>query len=276
VSRKVIPDEVQQVILTKSRRRCCLCFWLDGKDDVQRGQIAHIDHNNENADEKNLVFLCLDHHDQFDGKTSQSKGLKPDEVRHWRDELYREMEYRFRSFRKRGFTLNVVKVKAMGPEDQCNFVWCVTNIGEISVRSPTVTIQLLEGMGMAPTRNSVSYSTDSYMPTMTFPMFDPYAMEEKRADFFEPNGRVGVREMGGHNPVLMPGHDWTFESIQMLIRTFGLGAEISLQYRVDAEECTPFTGTVRFLIPDSEEGFDISDFRQAKDRDDEDEDSEEE
>ncbi len=35
----------------------------------------------------NLVFLCLEHHDEFDGRTSQSKGLSAHEVKHYRAKL---------------------------------------------------------------------------------------------------------------------------------------------------------------------------------------------
>jgi hypothetical protein len=95
-SRKAIPDETQKNVLTKSRRRCCLCFWLEGKDEVQKGQIAHLDGDNENNAEDNLAFLCFVHHDDYDGTTRLAKGLRMDEVKHWRDELYREIAYRFR------------------------------------------------------------------------------------------------------------------------------------------------------------------------------------
>jgi len=101
MTRKPISDEVQNSVLLKSRRRCCLCFWLEGIDDVAKGQIAHLDQNNENADEQNLVFLCHNHHDEYDSRTSTSKGLREGEVRKWRDELYREMEYRFRTVQSR-------------------------------------------------------------------------------------------------------------------------------------------------------------------------------
>jgi hypothetical protein len=96
MARKPIPGETQKNILTKSRRRCCFCFWLEGRDEVQKGQIAHLDGNNENAAEDNLAFLCFDHHDEYDGTTRLAKGLREDEAKHWRDELYREMAYRFR------------------------------------------------------------------------------------------------------------------------------------------------------------------------------------
>jgi hypothetical protein len=39
----------------------------------------------------NLAFLCLLHHDQYDGKTSQSKALRESEVKHHRTNLYAKM-----------------------------------------------------------------------------------------------------------------------------------------------------------------------------------------
>lgn len=97
MARKAIPDETQATVLLKSRRRCCLCFWLKGEDDVKKGQLAHLDGDNENAAEGNLVFLRLEHHDEYDSTPRLSKGLRQREVTKWRDELYREMEYRFRT-----------------------------------------------------------------------------------------------------------------------------------------------------------------------------------
>jgi ribosomal protein L15E len=49
---------------------------------VVKGQIAHVDHDATNNDPDNLVWLCLDHHDQNDSRTSQSKGLTISELRH--------------------------------------------------------------------------------------------------------------------------------------------------------------------------------------------------
>lgn len=55
MARKSIPDATQANVLLKSRRRCCLCFWLKGEDEVKKGQLAHLDGDNENAAEDNLV-----------------------------------------------------------------------------------------------------------------------------------------------------------------------------------------------------------------------------
>jgi hypothetical protein len=57
-----------------------------------RGQLAHLDHDRSNKTLENAVFLCLDHHDQYDSSTSQSKGITADELRAYREQLYRAME----------------------------------------------------------------------------------------------------------------------------------------------------------------------------------------
>lgn len=54
--------------------------------------MAHLDQDPANSAAENLVFLCLDHHAQFDSRTSQSKGLTPQEVKSYRVELYQAME----------------------------------------------------------------------------------------------------------------------------------------------------------------------------------------
>jgi hypothetical protein len=82
---------VQAEVLTASRRRCCLCYYLTGERRLRKGQIAHLNQNRANSDFENLVFLCLEHHDEFDSHTSQSKGFIPEEVKGHRDRLYREL-----------------------------------------------------------------------------------------------------------------------------------------------------------------------------------------
>ena len=63
-------------------------MFLDHNEGVRKGQIAHLNHNPNDHRFDNLVWLCFDHHDEYDGRTSQSKGLKPGEVRAHRDRLY--------------------------------------------------------------------------------------------------------------------------------------------------------------------------------------------
>jgi hypothetical protein len=85
--RKKVPDVVQAEVLVQSRRRCCACFGLNRDNHVKKGQIAHLDGNRENNEIKNLAFLCLEHHDEYDSRTSQSKGLSRMEIERYREEL---------------------------------------------------------------------------------------------------------------------------------------------------------------------------------------------
>jgi len=90
--RKKTRDAVQAEVLVLSRRRCCICFGLKRDDTVKKGQIAHLDGDPGNNDRSNLAFLCFDHHDEYDGRTSQSKGFTVDEVKAYRSELYAQFE----------------------------------------------------------------------------------------------------------------------------------------------------------------------------------------
>jgi len=87
--RKKIPKDVETAVLLKSKRRCCVCFFLNGDNAVKKGQIAHLDGNPSNCVEENLAFLCFNHHDEYDSQSSQSKRLTEEEVKHFRDELHK-------------------------------------------------------------------------------------------------------------------------------------------------------------------------------------------
>ncbi len=87
-NRKPIPASVQTELLIKSGRRCCFCFGLLKDDSVKRGQVAHIDQNPANSVFDNLAFLCFEHHDEYDSKRSQSKGLTRQELLSYRAQLY--------------------------------------------------------------------------------------------------------------------------------------------------------------------------------------------
>jgi hypothetical protein len=86
--RKRTPTEIELAVLDKSRRRCALCFQIIGDLTEKRGQIAHLDENPANYFEDNLAFLCLDHHSQYDSKTSQHKNYTMAELKKARDRLY--------------------------------------------------------------------------------------------------------------------------------------------------------------------------------------------
>jgi hypothetical protein len=214
---------------------------------VQKGQIAHIDGNNEHAQEDNLAFLCFDHHDELDGTTRLAKGLKENEVKHWRDELYREMEYRFRTVKNRGFELSIVAFRLDGRSDAFSAIIRLKNTGDVSARSPTVTIRLPDNvLGSIPPK---SYGTGFVRTVM--PITDPWAMREDRQDIFEPNGRVATRRMPGVTTVLMPGHFCEFDGLYLSLRNYQPGQTIEFEYRVDAEDMAPVLGTMSASI-DSE------------------------
>jgi hypothetical protein len=80
VKRKAIPRSTQTAVLTKSRRRCAFCVFLDNSYLLKRGQISHIDHDKLNNAEENLVWLCQPHHDEYDSRPSQTKGLTEREL----------------------------------------------------------------------------------------------------------------------------------------------------------------------------------------------------
>src|SRR5574341_2037162 len=88
-ARASIPPEAVADVVVTSRRRCCICFALKGDSTEKKGQVAHLDRDASNSSVENLVFLCLDHHDQHDSRTSQSKGLTVEEVRRYRGQLER-------------------------------------------------------------------------------------------------------------------------------------------------------------------------------------------
>ena len=94
--RKAVPQETQVEVLAACRRRCAICFGLNRDTGIKPGQIAHLDRDAANSSLENLAFLCLEHHDQFDSRTSQSKGLTSDEVRRFRQELATAIDYAWR------------------------------------------------------------------------------------------------------------------------------------------------------------------------------------
>lgn len=92
--RRAIPKKVEVEVLLRSARRCCICYGLKGDFSEKAGQIAHVDGNAANNQVENLVFLCLEHHDAYDTRHSQSKGLTREEVLLYRDILHNDVAKR--------------------------------------------------------------------------------------------------------------------------------------------------------------------------------------
>lgn len=88
--RPAVPEAVQTYVLTRSRRRCCMCYYLHGDlSEKKQGQTARLDHDRENNNPDNLAWLCaVPHHDHYDGKTSQTKNYTMAEVKYHRRVLY--------------------------------------------------------------------------------------------------------------------------------------------------------------------------------------------
>ena len=86
--RKKVPLQPETDVLTNSRRKCCMCFWLNSDMEVKRGQIAHLDDDRDNNELDNLAWLCIPHHDEYDSTPRQSKGFKINEVKLYRNKLY--------------------------------------------------------------------------------------------------------------------------------------------------------------------------------------------
>ena len=90
--RAPISSKIQADLLIRSRRRCCLCVYLLGDKRVKKLQISHIDRNHANNSLENLAALCMDHHDEYDTKRSQSKGITMQELRNYKKTLFADIE----------------------------------------------------------------------------------------------------------------------------------------------------------------------------------------
>lgn len=85
--RKTPNDTTITELMSKCRRRCCMCYSLDRDTRQKHGQVAHIDRVSSNSSIDNLAFLCLDHHNAYDSKMSQSKNYTPSELASYKAEL---------------------------------------------------------------------------------------------------------------------------------------------------------------------------------------------
>jgi hypothetical protein len=91
MNRKRFSKGVETEVLTKCRRRCALCFCLDGDTSEKEGQIAHIDRNPSNATLANAAFMCTKHHARYDSYSKQTKGFKLEEVKFYQSTLYESL-----------------------------------------------------------------------------------------------------------------------------------------------------------------------------------------
>ena len=147
--RRTVPKEIEEEVLILARRRCCVCFGLDRDTQMKQGQIVHLDHDAANNELDNLAFLCLPHHDQYDSKTSQSKGLTFNEVRRFRRELHDAIESAWRQ----PVTFGDVTVR--DPSDiSGHYVWERSNaVAEVDVKYVSPSRVHVTGIALWGTRN---------------------------------------------------------------------------------------------------------------------------
>lgn len=257
-TRKKVPDEVQKQVLLQSRRRCCLCFWLDGIDEVVKGQIAHLDQDASNNKIENLAFLCFDHHDEYDSRPNVSKGLQQREVAQWRDELYKEMEHRFRSVRSRKVEFTIAKFDPVENGMTFRLVFRMKNVGQATIANASVSIRLAENMTAESPRkprrrNKISDPTGGLIDLPDFSIMEMpemFGFNECTEDFFEPDGRVGTYSMHPNYRGLLPDHSLEIVGLGFRWKDYPGGTELKLDYRIDANEMAPQCGSVSKRIPD--------------------------
>ncbi len=248
MARKPIPEKIQTNIFLNSRRRCCLCFWLNGEDEVKKGQIAHLDDNNENSSEGNLAFLCLEHHDEYDSEPRLSKGLRLTEVKRWRDELYKEMRYRFRSIKTKIAELSVIGFRWEGPKDEYSARLQLKNTGEVELRRACVAIRLPDKVAGDIPPHVQRTPIGAMGLYVEMPSSNLWAASEERQDLFEPNGRVCIKTFAPF-AVLMPGHADVFDALLFHLATTKPGDTLETDYRIDAEDMQTVHGKLSILIP---------------------------
>lgn len=90
--RPAVPAAVETAVITMSRRRCCFCVGILFDYRPKPGQIAHLDGNPSDSRQSNLAWMCFEHHDRYDGRTSQSKNLTKAEAVRYRTEVCRWVE----------------------------------------------------------------------------------------------------------------------------------------------------------------------------------------
>ena len=90
-TRRTFSAEVETKVFVASRRRCALCYGLDGDTTEKEGQIAHVDRNAANAAEENAAWLCMKHHSRYDSRSQQAKSHTPKELLAYRTMLYEHM-----------------------------------------------------------------------------------------------------------------------------------------------------------------------------------------
>jgi hypothetical protein len=93
VKRRPIPKDIQDELLFRSGRRCCVCFHETRDFAVKNyGQIAHLNRNITDNRLDNLAYLCPEHYTEYDAHTSHSDPLTIRQVKEYRTALHDEVD----------------------------------------------------------------------------------------------------------------------------------------------------------------------------------------
>jgi hypothetical protein len=76
-----------------------------------------------------------------------------------------------------------------------------------------------------------------------------FGFTETEADFFEPGGRVATYTMHPMNRGLLPDHSLEITGLGFRCEDYPDGTELTLEYRVDADDMAPQIGSVSKQIP---------------------------
>lgn len=86
--RRRVQNHVATKVMFATDLRCCLCDPISGLPPRPRnGQIHHLDEDPTNNRIDNLVWLCLDHHEEAGKRGKAARRLTPDIIRHYRELL---------------------------------------------------------------------------------------------------------------------------------------------------------------------------------------------
>jgi len=183
--RKRVRGPVADAVTIVSRRRCCLCFAQNGDFDVKAGQIAHIDHDNQNNAPGNLAFLCLDHHNRYDSGTSQAKALTPRELRACRDALFEEVRRRLPHVnppRAHMFSAPPLGASGLDPKDLDEYraLLLRSGIGFLLPANDTSILSALRSSSTPSVRQMIEhghFTDETYRELLVLPAIPEYARE---------------------------------------------------------------------------------------------------
>ena len=78
-TRPKIPTNIEAQVLYNADHICSICH-----DTNLSVQIHHIDGNNKNNKENNLMVLCLEHHNKANSKSTMSKSFTVKELKKYK------------------------------------------------------------------------------------------------------------------------------------------------------------------------------------------------